>query len=145
MRSARNACGFEESEECELAASASLASGDASPFLRGHTANVGTPGYTAPEAARFKSHYDSELADVFTVGIVAFLMVLPTAPFPHGHASLSDQGADELLWSQWAAWGAKFSDTMKVFLNCLWRKDPQKRPRFTDLQAVMASDEVALK
>eukprot|EP00929_Paragymnodinium_shiwhaense_P096175 TRINITY_DN57705_c0_g2_i1.p1 TRINITY_DN57705_c0_g2~~TRINITY_DN57705_c0_g2_i1.p1 ORF type:complete len:696 (-),score=65.80 TRINITY_DN57705_c0_g2_i1:229-2148(-) len=114
---------------------------------RAQTGGVGTPDYRAPEAVQ--TMYDSELADVWTVGVILFMMMSQRQPFQGGEAA----GIGELslryvhgrdnsaFWEEWwrlydaflARYKLPASPDFKVFLQLLWRK-PDARPRLRQLK-----------
>lgn len=119
-------------------------------FFGRQSAYRGTKGYRSPEALSFLNfqYYDTERADVCTVGIIAFMMVCPTMPFCFGWPDLGENGHDEDWWEATLRSNplrnAGASEGMKSFLNCLWREDPRRRPRFQDLKEVMERKPEAL-
>lgn len=114
-----------------------------SPFMRVQTQAVGTDLYHAPEHF-CKRVYDSERADVFTVGILAFLFRQPFPPFhPYfgGYGKLTEDGMPANWWRapEFANF-AKGAEDLKGLINCLWQRNPIKRPTFQKLQAAMFGD-----
>lgn len=67
-------------------ATPTAADGPPPDFMKAQTSAIGTRGYYAPEHSG--GYYDSELADVFTLGIVSFLCRLPTPPFFNGYRNV---------------------------------------------------------
>lgn len=127
-----------------------------SAFMRVQTQGVGTPFYQAPEihAKRLSplNKYDSERADVFAVGTIAFMLHRPTFPFQHPRAvgkfedlSGSDNAA---FWQKCQKFDSatcpSFPKAMTDFLNSLWRKNPDERPTFEILKRAIAEDEEVL-
>ena len=116
-----------------------------SKFMREQTAAVGTDLYHAPEYG--KKMYDSEKADVFTVGILVFLLRQPIPPFhPYfgGLKVITDEGASEKWWAHKEFAQFAGADGLKKVINCLWALTPEKRPTFRELQAAMAGDKEIL-
>eukprot|EP00930_Biecheleria_cincta_P069954 TRINITY_DN57627_c0_g1_i1.p1 TRINITY_DN57627_c0_g1~~TRINITY_DN57627_c0_g1_i1.p1 ORF type:complete len:702 (+),score=127.80 TRINITY_DN57627_c0_g1_i1:52-2157(+) len=118
-----------------------------SPFMRVQTQAIGTDLYHAPEHFS-KRTYDSERADVFTVGILAFLFRQPFPPFhPYfgGYEKLTEDGMPADWWR-----AAEFSnfhkgaEDLKGLINCLWQRNPLKRPTFQKLKAAMCGDAAVL-
>ena len=117
-----------------------------SKFMREQTAAVGTDLYHAPEYGQ--KMYDSEKADVFTVGILVFLLKQPIPPFhPYfgGLKVLTDEGASSKWWDRKEFQQFAEASELKALINCLWARSPEKRPTFQQLQAAMAGDEDVLK
>lgn len=117
-----------------------------SKFMREQTAAVGTDLYHAPEYG--KKMYDSEKADVFTVGILVFLLRQPIPPFHAyfgGLKVITDEGASAKWWSHKEFAQFNGADGLKALINCLWALTPEKRPTFQQLQAAMAGDQEILK
>ena len=117
-----------------------------SKFMREQTAAVGTDLYHAPEYGQ--KMYDSERADVFTVGILVFLLKQPIPPFhPYfgGLKVLTDEGASSKWWDRKEFQQFAEASELKALINCLWARSPEKRPTFQQLQAAMAGDEAVLK
>mmetsp|Transcript_33761 Transcript_33761/g.78027 ORF Transcript_33761/g.78027 Transcript_33761/m.78027 type:complete len:658 (+) Transcript_33761:46-2019(+) len=112
-----------------------------SKFMREQTAAVGTDLYHAPEYGQ--KMYDSEKADVFTVGILIFLLKQPIPPFhPYfgGLKVLTDDGASAKWWNRKEFQQFAEAAELKALINCLWARSPEKRPTFQQLQAAMAGD-----
>ncbi|CAK8991335.1 CBL-interacting protein kinase 11 (OsCIPK11) [Durusdinium trenchii] len=117
-----------------------------SKFMREQTAAVGTDLYHAPEYG--KKMYDSEKADVFTVGILVFLLRQPIPPFHSyfgGLKVITDEGAPAKWWSHKEFQAFAGDEGLKDLINCLWALTPEKRPTFQQLQAAMAGDEDILE
>ena len=117
-----------------------------SKFMREQTAAVGTDLYHAPEYG--KKMYDSEKADVFTVGILVFLLKQPIPPFHSyfgGLKVITDEGAPAKWWGHKEFQQFAGADGLKDLINCLWALSPEKRPTFQQLQAAMAGDESVLE
>ena len=117
-----------------------------SKFMREQTAAVGTDLYHAPEYGQ--KMYDSEKADVFTVGILVFLLKQPIPPFhPYfgGLKVLTDEGASSKWWDRKEFQQFAEASELKALINCLWARSPGKRPTFQQLQAAMAGDLDVLK
>lgn len=124
-----------------------LKSQNSSKFMREQTAAVGTDLYHAPEYGKQKM-YDSEKADVFTVGILVFLLRQPIPPFhPYfgGLKVITDEGASEKWWAHKEFAQFAGADGLKKLINCLWALTPEKRPTFRELQAAMAGDKEILQ
>lgn len=107
----------------------------------------------------YESSYDSELADVFALGVVTSRMKSTGTPFKDqadGFHSLGQQGLTSDVWNAWqgsvqaryqsdsCGHSPGFSDDLRGFLDCVWRKNPQDtqnpRPRFADLEKAMDND-----
>jgi len=107
----------------------------------------------------YESSYDSELADVFALGVVTSRMKSTGTPFKDqadGFHSLGQQGLTSDVWDAWqvsvqaryqsdsCGHNAGFSNDLRRFLDCVWRKNPQDtqnpRPRFADLEKAMDND-----
>ncbi|CAJ1383920.1 unnamed protein product, partial [Effrenium voratum] len=119
---------------------------DSSKFMREQTSAIGTDLYHAPEHGQ--KTYDSERADVFTTGILIFLLKQPIPPFhPYfgGLKVLTDEGASASWWAQKEFAQFSGADQLKALINCLWSKDPEKRPSFETLQAAMRADPEVLE
>jgi len=122
--------------------------GELSPFWRKQTRKIGTELFHAPE---FHSGavYDSERADVFTAGIVCFLLKQPIPPFHAyfgGIKVIGEEGPTGSWWeNQYFPNFASGADGLKAMINCLWRKDPKRRPTFKQLQLAIKGDADVLK
>jgi serine/threonine protein kinase len=111
----------------------------------------------------YEATYDSELADVFTLGLVVAKMKSSETPFkdhPQDFDSLAQDGLTQNAWHAWqqdvrGCYRANsfqqdpgFSNELKSFLDCLWRRNPQDpnrpRPRFADLEKAMDNDQETL-
>ena len=135
----------QEPHEEQSTASPTLKS-QSSKFMREQTAAVGTDLYHAPEYGQ--KTYDSEKADVFTVGILVFLLKQPIPPFhPYfgGLKVLTDEGASPKWWDRKEFQQFADASDLKALINCLWARSPEKRPAFHQLQAAMAGDSDVLK
>eukprot|EP00440_Ansanella_granifera_P071805 gb/GFBE01077924.1/.p1 GENE.gb/GFBE01077924.1/~~gb/GFBE01077924.1/.p1 ORF type:complete len:390 (+),score=68.68 gb/GFBE01077924.1/:1-1170(+) len=110
----------------------------------------GTPAFNAPEVNAGKS-YDCELADVWSVGVIAFYLhgKLPAFAQGGGVASWTDIGgpSNEVLWRKITGCGyyPDFPQELQQFINTMWRTDPAERPRFSQLEAAMGGDEESIQ
>jgi len=126
--------------------------GPGPPTMTEH--GYGTRDYCAPEvfrvarasASRRADAYNCELADVWSVGVIAFVLHAGRLPFLTGITRFEDvAGPDnEQLWNKLERVGMRFPDGLKRFLNALFRQDPHERPSFAQLEAAMAGEAVVL-
>eukprot|EP00929_Paragymnodinium_shiwhaense_P114747 TRINITY_DN83242_c0_g1_i1.p1 TRINITY_DN83242_c0_g1~~TRINITY_DN83242_c0_g1_i1.p1 ORF type:complete len:665 (+),score=128.83 TRINITY_DN83242_c0_g1_i1:145-2139(+) len=123
-------------------------------FLRTQTRDRGTPVYRAPEA--IFEEYDSELADVWTVGIILFFLMVHHFPFAimewDGIGTFEDVKAEDNA-SFWRKYEEKteqkglppLDDDLVHMLNTLWQHSPQKRPTLDQMKLAIESDPYTLK
>jgi len=97
----------------------------------------GTPGYMAPEMLAGKG-YDGALADLWSCGVILFIMLSGFPPF--AKATMSDwwfnkiaTGKHALFWQAHSR-SAFFSEQTKDFLNKLLVPDPAKRISIADMK-----------
>ena len=105
---------------------------------------VGSPQvYMAPEI-HLRKTYDAKKADVFSAGIVIFILI--TKKFPFGYCKIGDRRYDEFVKSPEVFWRRykdfNFSEEFKILINGMIECNPKKR--FT-MQEVLNSDWVNLK
>jgi serine/threonine protein kinase len=110
------------------------------PLMRTSTANAyGTEAFNAPEVSS-GIKYDCELSDVWSIGVIAFYLHAKLPAFRVGggagvvDALIGEQ--NEPFWStiSKSGWYPAFPEGLKEFINVLWRVNPDKRPRFADLE-----------
>lgn len=93
---------------------------------------VGTEGYMAPEILKRKHWYSGMKTDVFSLGVILFVMVLGVKPFRH--ASKYDQNYRMLRHKRYEIfWDHQFgkyalTDEFKDLMNGLLAYDPESRP-----------------
>jgi len=117
------------------------------PLARTSTVNVyGTPAFNAPEVT-LGGKYDCEAADVWSVGVIAFMLngKLPAFAQGGGVALWDDVTGtgNERFWRKISSSGyyPPFPDELQQFINMLWRKDPGQRPSFSHLEQAINGDE----
>lgn len=112
------------------------------------TANrYGTPAFMAPEVERGQE-YDCEASDIWSVGVIAFMLHTKRHAFTQGGGIASRYditGPDnEKFWTRIESnkfyAHAPFPDGLKKFINTLWQKDPMDRPTFSHLKAAIDSE-----
>jgi serine/threonine protein kinase len=128
--------------------------GEPEPLVRVTTTHkYGTAAFQAPEVADGRAcaaGYDCELADVWSVGVVAFYLQakLPAFKVAGGAALPTDMvGPDNAqFWNkiEKSGWYNKFTTEQKNCINCMWRADPKERPTFASLEKAIARDATAL-
>jgi serine/threonine protein kinase len=116
------------------------------PLVRTSTTNAyGTEAFNAPEVT-LGMKYDCELADIWSVGVIAFYLhaKLPAFESGGGIATWDDiTGADNSpFWQQIRSndWYPSFSEGLVQFINMLLRKEPEKRPSFIQLEKAISGD-----
>jgi len=116
-----------------------------------NTVKVGTSSYWPPEKHTLtdrrvrRATFDSERADVFTLGIVAFQMTQQELPFKRetgGISKVREEGPREQWWEQFPSFQNRKG--LKEMLQTLWRKDPSRRPDFRQLHRAKSGDESVL-
>jgi len=109
----------------------------------------GTPAFNAPEVQAGKE-YVCELADVWSVGVVAFYLhaKLPSFVQGQGIGNWSDIGGEDNLafWNKIEGSGfyRQFPADLKQFVNAFWRKSPKERPTFEHLILAINGDKETL-
>jgi len=109
----------------------------------------GSDAFNAPEVAKGLK-YDCELADVWSVGVIAFLLHARLHPFDDsdGVASFFDcTGTEnERFWAKIKSSGyyTAFPDSLMKFINSLWRYEPSERPTFSQLLRAIRGDEMVI-
>jgi serine/threonine protein kinase len=112
-------------------------------FASGKSINktkAGTDEYMAPEILRRKK-YKGSVADLFTIGIVLFMMVTKKRPFMK--ASLKDDfykflafNKPEKFWEiHIKGYGSDFSEDIKDLLEGLFEKNPVHRLSISEIKA----------
>jgi serine/threonine protein kinase len=116
------------------------------PLSRTTTVNAyGSVAFNAPEVTS-GIKYDCELSDVWSVGVIAFMLhgKLPAFTGGGGVATYDDvKGAEnEAFWKKIHTCGfyPAFPDGLVQFINALWRTDPAARPTFSQLDAAISGD-----
>ena len=110
----------------------------------------GTPAFNAPEVSGGRA-YDCEWSDVWSVGVIAFMLhgKLPAFNAGGGVADWRDVSGpnNEQLWHKIISSGyyPVFPEELKAFINVLWRTDPNERPRFSQLEKAMNGDEEVIR
>jgi len=116
------------------------------PFLRASSTNAyGTVAFNAPEV-NAGVEYDCELADIWSVGVIAFYLhaKLPAFSVAGGVASWDDVigGENIPFWQVIKSSGfyPAFPTGLVQFINTLLRTDPTKRPSFNQLEQAISGD-----
>lgn len=96
----------------------------------------GTKTYMAPEIKEGKI-YDGKKADIFSLGVILFIMVQGIFPFAEAKSNdyyykLILEGQYEKYWEKVA--GKRFSDEFKDLLLRMISYDPSKRPTIEELK-----------
>lgn len=111
----------------------------------------GTLGYKAPEVDTVGAGgYNYELADVWSIGVCAFIMHSKLPPFQEGRGvaalNMIQPPDNALFWARIEGSGyyRAFPPDFKAFLNALLRRDPTERPTFAQLGAAMLGDPQAV-
>jgi len=105
----------------------------ASEFLKEH---AGTMPYMAPEIVIYGA-YDGTKADIFSLGVVLFILCAGILPFEK--AALNDKwyglflSNSEKLWNSWSKMGVNLSAELKELLTACFSKDPNKRPSLSEI------------
>ena len=100
---------------------------------------VGTPGYMGPEVLA-KKPYQGHVADLFSLGVILFCLVLGYPPFEMAtpkdtfYKHIYHNRAD-LFWKahQRANPRFNFSEGFKELMTCLLQADPVNRPSLVDI------------
>lgn len=102
------------------------------------TSVLGTLNYAAPEILN-KNPYVGPCVDVFSCGVILFVLV--TGKFPFGKALIGDPFYKNFIKNDyeayWTVMGPKvgnISDDFKSFINLLLAYDPTQRPTITEIK-----------
>ena len=104
-------------------------SGSLSQFVRTH---CGTHGYMAPEVRTGRDEYDAAAADVWSLGVVLFVLLSGTQPFAEAKLP-GDWWYTRVAHRQWEAYWdamaptAHFSETARDLLQGMFAVDPAAR------------------
>ena len=99
---------------------------------------IGSLGYCAPEILN-NSSYTGEKADIFSLGVMLFILC---SGFPPFNQAVSDDSLFKMIKSQnfiefWSIWeeqvGLKFSKELKDLLNLTWCINSSKRPSIIEI------------
>jgi len=100
--------------------------------------HLGTVSYAAPEILSHKD-YNGPCADIFSIGVILF--VLTTGKLPFGKAHISDpmykmiaKGDYETYWKVMSAKIIPISDDLKSLLNLILAYDPLQRPSISEIK-----------
>jgi serine/threonine protein kinase len=100
--------------------------------------HLGTISYACPEILSHKD-YKGSCADVFSIGVILFVLV--TGKLPFGKAHISDpmykmiaKGEYENYWKVMSAKINPVSDDLKSLLNLILAFDPLQRPSISEIK-----------
>jgi len=100
--------------------------------------HLGTVSYAAPEILSHKD-YNGTCADIFSIGVILFVLV--TGKLPFGKAHISDpmykmiaKGDYESYWKIMSQKIIKISDELKALLNLILAYDPLQRPSISEIK-----------
>jgi serine/threonine protein kinase len=120
------------------------------PFTRTSTVNqYGSAAFNAPEVSSGVK-YDCERSDVWSVGVIAFILhgKLPAFTSGGGVASHDDvEGPNnESFWRKINSCGyyPAFPNRLVQFINALWKSDPTSRPLFSQLEQAIKGDQAII-
>jgi serine/threonine protein kinase len=104
-----------------------------SSLQRVSSSNLGTDGYAAPEILT-QTHYNCELADVFSCGVVLFILVFRELPFASSHPEdprrvLLSQSPNE-FWDRLP----EKTPELKALLSLMLDEDSSKRLSLPDIR-----------
>jgi serine/threonine protein kinase len=101
--------------------------------------NLGTEGYKAPEV--YSEEYQGEKADVFSLGVVLFIMYAGVPPFDKAcprdrHYSMHIKDKHDAFWACYERVKPKnfFSHSFKNLINLMFSPNPLNRPTISDIQ-----------
>jgi serine/threonine-protein kinase SRK2 len=103
---------------------------------------VGTPGYTAPEVISNKRHYDGVMADVWSSGVMLFVMLFGQYPFERPEDKKEQNRFQKVLYRIIAV-DYKFPDTtphgpvsenVKDLIRRIFVADPKRRITIQQIQ-----------
>lgn len=100
--------------------------------------HLGTVSYAAPEILSHKD-YNGTCADIFSIGVILFVLV--TGKLPFGKAHISDpmykfiaKGQYEQYWEIMSKKIISISDQLKSLLNLILAYDPLQRPSISEIK-----------
>lgn len=104
---------------------------------------VGTPGYTAPEVISNKKHYDGVMADVWSSGVMLYVMLFGQYPFERPEDKKEANRFQKVLYRIIAvdyhfpsrAPHGVVSETCKDLMRRIFVADPQQRITIPEIQA----------